>query len=105
MQPQFDLESDPAFVESLDALGADVADFVIEHLITVASHLEWATFVQTYGWRLLQRVPVDTYPGANDYYCFDVQLVGGMLTTQGQQVVVIYAVNYGTSLVLCAVAR
>lgn len=105
MPLQFDLESDKTFFRTLEDLGSDIADFVIVDLLTKAVNLSWANFVTAYKWREHERVPIDTYPGPNIYYCFDVQLKQGLLTKSGASTVVIYAIYFGDELVLCAVAQ
>lgn len=100
---EFDVESDDSFLRTLDEIGGTVAEYVLTDLFTVAAALSWANFSSTYNWRPHERLPVETYPGAIEYFRFTVKLPPGM--RPGLDAVEIFAKESHGALVLCAVAQ
>lgn len=100
---EFDVESDDSFLRTLDEVGATIAEFVLTDLFTVAAQLSWDEFSTAYNWRPHDRLPVETYPGAIEYFRFTVKLPSGM--RPGLDAVEIFAKESPGTLVLCAVAQ
>jgi hypothetical protein len=105
--PEFDVESDPAFLRSLSELGEDVADATIVNLFHVAAGLNWSDFVRDYDWREHTRQPIDTYPGAIEYWRFQVPMPAeiSQRPPDFRTHVHVFALNQLEQLVLCAVAQ
>lgn len=99
----FDALEKPEFLESLNVLGQDVADAVLNHLEDVASTLGWDDFVEDYAWRPLVLLPVETYPGADPLFVFTVPLPEGMRPPD--DLVDVYCQLYPNVVVICAVAN
>ncbi|QHI96739.1 hypothetical protein GT347_01260 [Xylophilus rhododendri] len=100
---KFDVEQDPAFLETLADLGRPVAQAVLHNLFHVAAQLEWTEFAELYDWQVHEREPIDTYPGAVDYYRFTVQLPAGLRPPD--DLVDVFCLLYPDVLVICAVAQ
>lgn len=105
---EFDVEGDAAFLSSLDHLGADIAEAVLDNLFQVAANLTWQQFCQSYNWRIHQRYPVDTYPGGFEYFIFDVPLPTPIALKHKRTQIKVYALNHmapKAGIILCAVAQ
>ena len=105
---KFDVESDGTFLRSLDELGTDLANEVLDDLFGIAATLSWQQYCEKYKWREHTRIPVDTYPGAIEYFIFDVPLSTALKIKYRRSHIEIYALNYqapNAGIILCAVAK
>lgn len=95
---KFDLESDGRFLASVKDLGADAATRIISTLSDMSGAISWIEMLEDYRWQEIPISPVDSYPGANQYYGF-------LLYFSANEIYEIVALNYAPPDVVCVLAR
>ena len=95
---RFDLESDGRFLDSVKDLGAEAADNIVSTLCAMSGRISWTEMLEDYLWQEIPISPIDSYPGAPQYYSF-------ILYFSADEIYEIIALNYAPPEVVCVLAR
>jgi len=96
---KFDFDTDLRFRDSLDELGAHESIEVFDALSTIsAQRYHWGQFVDEFGWKPLDLVGVDTFPGCIELHQFIIQ-------GSSSQLYEVIGYTHQNVVIICAVVR
>lgn len=77
MAIQFDVTSRPDFLPSVLDIDANLPQALFDQLKYIEANETWDQFTQQHGWAPVPIEPIDSYPGAPDYYSFELTVPPG----------------------------